>query len=329
MKNFIGWFSMLKWYNILPLFAVVFVASCSVAEPVFIAHKDLKLGKVNDSVLEFTITTEIYNPTGFTYQLRELDFDIGHGTENLGHATLTETKNVVKKDTIALPLSGKLYLAQLQKVHQEVLAKDTIALHFEGEGYAVHPLKKIRKGFQLKMPYAIENIIARTMAGNRLSLARVALKRPDLFDLTNLAQSKFQAFLNIGNGQPFDFDIKKIDLTITSKTSGSTLFTCRLDSVVTVPQQQIVQLPLEVKSHNLNLLQNFKSFLFGQPPTENVGSGTINIALKGHEFQIPIHREFNMDLNRLGSTLPAREKRIQQNKNSMNAQQSISRYGNL
>nr|WP_299070378.1 hypothetical protein [uncultured Allomuricauda sp.] len=280
---------------------VLFFHSCGVAEPIFISNSNLQFKEVNDSDFLFTIDANIYNPTGFKYQLKELYFDIKYDAEKVGSGKLTVPQHINAKDTTALPFHCNLNLSQLQKKHKQILSQETSNFLFTGEAFAVHPLKKIRKGLEIKIPYDAKSFITDNILRQDLVLNQMEIEKINPFTWSNPIKSSFRLTIQIHNEQPFDFKIKQVQLSLKSKQTDKVVLNGVLDTIIDAPSHGTIKVPLNIESNNLSLLQNLGSFFLGKDNTKYIGSGFVVIDIEGFDFQIPFIKEFNPVMNSFGN----------------------------
>ena len=292
----------MKKFILFIFICALFGYSCSVTEPIFISNSNMEFKGVNNSDFIFTVDANVYNPSAFKYQLKELSFDITYDKEKVGSGKLTAPQQINVKDTIALPFFCNLDLSQLQKKHEQILSQDTSNFIFVGEAFAVHPLKKIRKGFEMKIPYNVKSLIADNILSHDLVLSQIEVGEINPFTWSNPIKSSFRLKVQIYNKQPFDFKIKHIELSLKSKQTEKAVLHGILDTIIDAPSHKTVKIPLNVESNNLNLLQDLGNFFWGENKTKYLGSGFIVINIKGYDFQIPFAKEFDALLNSFGST---------------------------
>lgn len=268
------------------------------AEPIFISNENLRFKSAKDSIFQFSIDTYIYNPTKLKYQLKELFFDINHDEDKIGNGKLISPLQIKSKDTVVLHFNCNLNLIQLQKKHKQILSQDTVDFYFTGEAFAVHPLKKIRKDFEIKIPYDTKSFISDNLLGSDLIFSRIEINP---FSNNNPLKTNFRLKIKIYNKQSFDFEIKKIEISLKSKNSKKVVLEGVLDTIINSPSQQTVEIPLDIESRNLNILQNLGNFFLGNDTNKYIGSGTVIISIEGYDFQIPFLQEFDIKTSPFGS----------------------------
>ncbi|PWL38108.1 hypothetical protein DKG77_07390 [Flagellimonas aquimarina] len=283
------------------LICVLSFCSCNVAEPIFISNDNLKFKSVNDSILQFSIDSYIYNPTKLKYQLKELFFDINYDGGKIGNGKLIAPIQIKPKDTIALPFSCNLSLAQLQKKHKQILSKDRVDFYFVGEAFAVHPIKSIRKGFELKIPYQAKSFISNNMLSSDLVFKHIEIEKINPFSNSNPTKSNFRIKIGIHNSQSFDYKIRKIEISLKSKSTNRVVLEGVLDTIVDAPSLQTIKIPLDIESNNLNILQNLGTFFLSSDSSKYIGAGSVTISIEGYDFQIPFLQEFDIETNPFGS----------------------------
>ncbi|PCJ91952.1 MAG: hypothetical protein COA50_16010 [Flavobacteriaceae bacterium] len=275
-------------------------SSCNAVEPIFITNDNLKFKSINDSIIKFSIDSHVFNPSTYKYHLKELVFDIDYDNEKIGSGLLIMPTELKSKDTVALPLDCMLKLYELQKIHQKILTQETISFRFRGEAVAVHPLKKIRKDFELSIPYNAKSLIADNLLSSDVILNQIEIKKANPFAIRSVTKTKFRINISIQNKQPFDYKIKKIEFSLTQEHTDKVILKGVLDTIIDVPKSQIIKIPLDVESNNFNILQNIPGFFLGADRKKYIGVGSVTISIKNHDFQIPFMKEFEMSMNSLG-----------------------------
>lgn len=275
-------------------------SSCTAVEPVFITNDNLKFKSVNDSIIKFSIDSHVFNPSTYKYQLRELSFDIDYDNEKIGSGQLIAATELKPKDTVILPLDCTLKLYELQKIHREILTQEIINFRFMGEALAVHPLKKIRKNFELKILYNAKSLIVDNLLSSDVILNQIEIQKVNPFAISNVTNTKFRIYIGMHNKQPFDFKIKKIELSLKQEHTNKVILEGVLDTIIDAPKSQTIKIPLDVESNNFNILQNIAGFFLGADRNKYIGTGSVTISIKNYDFQIPFIKEFDMSMNPLG-----------------------------
>jgi len=282
-------------------FFLLFASSCNVAQPVFISYDNLRVNELNDTVLQFSMDTYAYNPTRLNYQLTDLIFDINYDQKPIGNGKLVSLQHVKAKDTVLLPLRGYLNLKTLQKKHKQILAQDTVDFYFIGKAFAVHPLKKLAKSFEIRIPYDIKKFVSANMLSKDLVFSQIEIKKINPFKNINPFKSNFSINVKIYNKQPFDFEIKKMEISLKSQHTDKVVLEGVLDTIINAPSMETIEIPLDIATNNLNLLRNLGSFFLGENSTKYIGIGSITIRIKEYDFQIPFLQEFDIKTNPIGS----------------------------
>ena len=288
--------------RVLAIFIIaLMLGSCSMAEPVFVSNDNLHFKGVSDSIFQFSVDAKVYNPTHFKYQLRELVFDIKYDNEKMGNGSLAIPQQINPKDTTALPFNCNLSLAQLQKRHTQILSEETVDFYFVGEAFAVHPIKKIRREFEIKIPYNVKNFIIEHLLDSDLVFDQIEIEWINPFSLSNPTNSTMRVTVKIQNKQSFDYKIEKIQLSLKSKRTNKVVLKGVLDSIIDSPSLQTVKIPLDVETNNFNLLQNLSGGLFNDESHKYIGAGYVIIRIGKYGFQIPFLKEFDINTNPFGS----------------------------
>ncbi|KAB5491415.1 hypothetical protein [Flagellimonas hadalis] len=283
------------------LIITLMLGACSMAEPVFVSNDNLQFKGVSDSTFLFSVDARVYNPTHFKYQLKELVFDINYDNEMMGNGNLVVPKQLTPKDTTSLPFQCNLSLAQLQKKHGKILAGETVDFYFVGEAFAVHPIKKIKRAFEIKIPYNIKNFIGEHLLDNDVFFDQIEIERINPFSLGNPTNSTMRVTVTIQNKQSFDYKIEKIQLSLKSKRTNRVVLKGVLDSIIDSPSLKTVKVPLDVETDNLNLLHNLSGGLFNDETNKYIGSGYVMIRIEKYGFQIPFSKEFDINGYPFGS----------------------------
>ena len=277
------------------------LGSCNMAEPMFVSNDNLKFKGVSDSIFQFSVDAKVYNPTHFKYQLRELVFDIKYDNEKMGSGSLSIPRHINPKDTTALPFNCNLSLKQLQKKHKQILSEETVDFYFVGDAFAVHPIKKIRREFEIKIPYNVKNFIIEHLLDSDLVFDQIEIERINPFSLSNPTNSTMRVTVKIQNKQSFDYKIEKIQLSLKSKRTNKVVLKGLLDSIVDAPSFQTVKIPLDIETNNFNLLQNLSGGIFNDESHKYIGTGYVMIRIGKYGFQIPFLKEFDINTNPFGS----------------------------
>ncbi len=288
--------------GVLIIFTIALIlGSCSMAEPVFVSNDNLQFKGVSDSIFLFSVDAKVYNPTHFKYQLKELAFAITYDDEMMGSGNLSLPKQMTPKDTTSLPFQCNLSLAKLQKKHSKILSGETVDFYFVGEAFAVHPIKKIRREFEIKIPYNVKNFITEHLLDSDLVFDEIEIERINPFSLSNPTNSTMRVKIKIQNKQPFDYAIEKIQLSLKSKRTNRVVLKGALDSIVDSPSLHTVKVPLDLETNNFNLLHNLGGGLFNDESHKYIGSGYVMIRIGKYGFQIPFLKEFDISTNPFGS----------------------------
>ncbi|MEA1785140.1 hypothetical protein U1E44_03480 [Arenibacter sp. GZD96] len=279
----------------------LFLGSCTVAEPVFISNDNMAFKGLKDSIFYFTVDANVYNPTNYNYELRELLFDVNYDDAKMGSGSLINPQFIKVKDTVALAITGNLSLSQLHKKHKQILAQDKVNFYFTGKAFAVHPLKKIRKSFEVSVPYDAKSFITDNVLSSDLVLNEIEIEKLNPFANLNPLRSYFRLNVHFYNSQSFDFKIEKIEISLKSKQSDKVFLEGVLDSLIHAPSFQKIKVPLDMESDNLNVLQNFGSSFFTKDANKFIGSGFVVVRIENYDFQIPFSKEFEIEGNPFGN----------------------------
>ncbi len=280
------------------LLSVLFsCGSCRFQEPVFITSDNLSVKGLSGSILRFSMDSQVYNPTRYKYQLKDVLFDIWYDGVRFGSGKLNLGHDLFPKDTTVLSFDCFFDLKTLQEKQDRILSKDTVEFQFVGEAFAVHPLKKIRKDFAVKVPFGARKFITDAMFGADFVSREIEIQNLASPRNYGLARSNYRFRIGLQNKHPINITLKRFRMEFKAKGTARAFATTTLDTVMELPGLKKVQLPLKAELHHVGLLKNMGSFFWGNGNSQYTGVGSIRLGIASYEFEVPIEKDFDVQIN--------------------------------